>query len=226
MNKMRVLAAATTVGCVLIVGVVIVTMPSGTDRRADLLRLGPYSIVFPPGYVASYHPHDDADQPSDSAAALSFVAKLPDLEPRTQQNAAAFSVVGFGDILRAYLFYHGPQLTGDALLSLFKSKEVHSQWFPQRWEHEFTISRINMAPFFYLYEAESDTNFFMVCSDDEPGTSPYCEVTEAIGPDLVLAYSFSKQYAPEALAIDAKLRSFLQRKLWFQPAAADRRAAR
>ena len=157
--------------------------------QTTVQQLGPYRFELPPGYVFRSY-----ETEADSSGSFAFSALLPDLEPRTKANEAAFNVKGWGDVVTVWVSWRNQQASGAELLENIKRRITISQWFPPVKEEGFTRYRIEGGMYFRLYISENNPSVFFICSDPTPGYSPGCSRSELIAPDLVAYIEYSYNY--------------------------------
>lgn len=187
----------------------VVVLPTSACAQAVqgtvVQQLGPYRFELPPGYVfRSYRAG-----PDEPGGAFAFRALLPDLEPRTRANEAAFDITGWGRIITVWVRWRSPENSGARLRAIFEEWINRSQWFPPVREGGLTRYRIEGGAYFQLYVSDTDPDMFFKCMDPEPGRNPACNRVEQLAPDLIANFDYSYDYRLRTPEISARVRRLL-----------------
>ena len=193
--------------CTSLLAMVVVPAPTRAQAApgTTVQQLGPYRFELPPGYVfRSYRAG-----PDEPGGAFAFRALLPDLEPRTKVNEAAFDITGWGRIITVWVRWRSPENSGARLRAILEERVNRSQWFPPVREGGLTRYRIEGGAFFQLYVSDTDPDMFFKCMDPEPGRNPACSRTEDLAPDLTVGLDYSYDYRLQTPEISARVRRLL-----------------
>ena len=181
--------------------------PASLDTHIIDVRFGSTVYAIPRNYLVG------ATQPRDENpyAAFTIQVLLPDLAPRTSENAAELDQAGWHDQLRALFQYGKFPRPREEILQFYLN-------ISKRAESDFRIiggkyrlyELPNNAPA-EIYTKDTPNGLFLFTCEREYDfkvpMSPSCTVMENLGNNVGVTYHFGRQHLMEAADIDLKLRS-------------------
>ncbi|HUD87739.1 MAG TPA: hypothetical protein VMR17_14905 [Xanthobacteraceae bacterium] len=177
------------------------------DTQIVDVRFGNTVYAIPQNYLVGVtQPHDE-----NPYAAFTIQVLLPDLAPRTSNNASELDRTGWHDQLRALFQYGKYPRPQEEILRFYLgiAKQTESDFRTTGGMYKLYELPNNVPHEIYTKDTPNGL-FLFTCQreyDFKVPISPTCAVMENLGSNVGVAYHFSRQHLLEAADIDLKLRS-------------------
>jgi hypothetical protein len=191
-------------------------MDSSTATDPVTVNMGQVVLRIPRNYFLSMPSHDIQGKPEGVEFIL--LGLMPSFEPKTDANRAEFDDFhGFGRKLDVLVSYKGSTKTGKDLFRIFYRYSAGRPMI----DAEFGYQSFNTGGFDYMFHGTADDpRDFIYCRPKDqvipPGEKPLpyfpsCERIVLVGDDIVVQFSFSRDFLWNAHDIERQMIDVLNR---------------
>jgi hypothetical protein len=176
------------------------------DTQIITFHFGDETYKVPRNYLVS-----GSDIPkSNEPGYFTIIVLLPDLTPRTDENAGEFKKLGVGRLLRASVHHDMHLQATKIVINRFLSLGGVDRTEFFQTPNKLKLFRASIWDI-YVSDYRSHTDLFFTTCDLDSQPSPWksCHVMEQITKDDVLEYYFNKNYINDAINIDADVRKLI-----------------
>jgi hypothetical protein len=183
-------------------------LPSSVDSQSVSVRLGPLLYDVPRNYLAG------VTQPraTNSYAAFTIRALLPDLSPRTNQKAQRLDEIGWHNEFSALFEYDRHPRSPEEVLESYLKDDGISQSDFRPIGAGYRLYQNPKTSWREIYTKETPNGLLLfICGTTANGTPfPSCTVNESVGENIGVIYHFGRDHLNQASDIDLKLRALLK----------------
>lgn len=191
-------------------GVILYSLVPASTASENSVRVqfGPLIYNIPKNYIAGV----TQAQAPNSYAAFTVRALLPDLSPRTSENARQFDEPGWHNKFSALFEYGRHPRSPEEVLEFYLKDDGMGKADFRSVGSGYKLYQSPKSPWREIYTKETPNGLLLfVCGTTANGTPfPSCTVNEVFGKDVGVIYHFGRNYLNQASDIDLKLRALLK----------------